>query len=309
MRPTFRQLQYLVAVADCGRFGEAASRLNVTQPSLSAQIAEMEGYLGATLLERGRHGATLTPVGAEMVRRARFILRDLDDLKAAVRRAAGELAGRIQLGVLPSVGPYLLPEAVKRLHALFPDLRLALREERTIDLDAHLQDGRLDVVISTLADHPNAVGIPLFEEELWICVAADDPLADEAGPIRLARLKGRELLSLSHGHGLSQITKEIAHRAGAHVSTEYEGTSLDAIRQMAVMGAGAAVLPSLYVAAEAQFDKAIRLRRIDHASARREISLLWRPSSPLADQYGQLSEVLAACGKSILAQLRIPGSR
>ena len=303
MRPTLRQLQYLVAIADTGRFGEAAERMNVSQPSLSAQVAEMEGYLGAQLVERGRHGAALTPIGVDIVRRARLILRDVEDMKATARRAEGQLSGRIQLGVVPSIGPYLLPDATKKLHAMFPDLRLAVREERTIDLDAHLTDGRLDVVISTATAHTEAHSAPLFKEDVWICVSPDHPLAAETGPVRLSTLKGRELLSLGYGHGLSQITQEIARKAGAHVSTEYEGTSLDAIRQMAVMGAGLAILPSLYVASEARWDQDLVVRRIEHASAHREISLIWRATSPLGPQFRKLGEVLAEVGEGILRGL------
>lgn len=303
MRPTLRQLQYLVAIADTGRFGEAAERLHVSQPSLSSQIAEMEASLGTVLLERGRHGASLTPIGTEIVQRARRILGEVEELKAAARHSEGQLHGRMRLGVLPSIGPYLLPEAAKRLHTLFPDLRLALREERTIDLDAHLSDGRLDAVISTAEDHPSCKSLPLFQEDLWICTAAEDPLGAEPAPLRLNQLKGKELLSLGYGHGLSQIVSELARKASAHVSTEFEGTSLDAIRHMAVMGAGVAVVPSLYVASEVRWDQDLVARRLAHSGARRRISLIWRATSPLASQFDRLGEVLRDVGQDILRGL------
>lgn len=303
MKPTIRQLQFLVAIADTGRFGEAAERMHVTQPSMSAQIADMEASLGVVLFERGRHGASLTPVGAEMVRRARLILAQVQELRAAARQSDGQLRGRLRLGVLPSIGPYLLPESAKRLHARFPELRLALREEKTIDLDARLADGRLDAGISTAEDHPSCKSIPLFQEDLWVCVSRDDELGKEDGPIRLSALKGRELLSLGYGHGLSQIVSELARKANAHVSTEYEGTSLDAIRHMAVMEAGVAIVPSLYVASEVRWDKDLVARRIEHAGARRKISLIWRSTSPLAPQFRLLSEVLAHAGRDVLSGL------
>lgn len=303
MRPTLRQLQYLVAIADTGRFGEAADRLHVSQPSLSSQIAEMETALGVVLLERGRHGASLTPVGAEVVQRARRVLGEVEELKAAARQSHDQLRGRMRLGVLPSIGPYLLPEAAKRLHTLFPDLRLALREERTIDLDAHLSDGRLDAVISTAEDHPACNALTLFQEDLWVCTASDDPLAKNQEPLRLNKLKGRELLSLGYGHGLSQIVSELARKAGAHVSTEFEGTSLDAIRHMAVMGAGLAIVPSLYVASEVRWDKDVVALRLAHGGAKRRISLIWRSTSPLASHFDQLGIVLKDVGEDILRGL------
>ena len=156
MKPTLRQLEYLVAIADTGTFGGAAKRTFVSQPSLSAQVKDMEDHIGARLLERGRHGALLTPIGEEMVKRARLVLRQVEQMKVMGREASGTLAGRIKLGVLPTVGPYLLPQATRRLHKAYPELRLFVREERTIDLKEHLSSGKFDVIIATPNDHQSA---------------------------------------------------------------------------------------------------------------------------------------------------------
>ena len=292
MRPTLRQLQYLVAVAETGKFHEAARALNVSQPSLSAQIAEAEQQLGAVLVERGRHGAIMTPLGEEVVRRARAILTQVEDLKALAQRPAGEVAGRYRLGTVPTIGPYLLPSAVKELHRLFPELRMSVREERTVDLEERLGDGRLDMIISTPEDHVNGECMELFEETLYVCAAQEDELSQEDGPVDLSALKGRELLSLGPGHRLSVIIQHLADTAGAHVSTEYEGTSLDAVRQMATMGAGVAILPNLYAVVEAQRDPSQVVRPIRHKLARRNISLIWRRGSPLVEPIGAMGEVL-----------------
>ena len=236
MRPTLRQLQYLVAVADTGRFGDAAKRLHVSQPSLSAQIAEMEAELQSALIERGRHGAFLTPIGEEVTRRARVILSEVEDMKAVVLESSSGLAGRMRLGVLPSVGPYLLPTATKRLHAQYPDLRLSVREEKTIDLEAHLTSGELDVIISTADDHASHASSLLFKEQLWICAAPDDKLSLSSDAVPLSVLKDRPLLTLGPGHSFSQLIAQLARNAGGYISEEYQGTSLDATRQMAIMG-------------------------------------------------------------------------
>ncbi len=284
MRPTLRQLQYLVAVAETGKFHDAARLLNVSQPSLSTQIAEAEAQLGTVLVERGRNGAFLTPTGEEVVRRARIVLAQMEDIKTVARQFEGGLAGRFRLGTLPTIGPYLLPNAVRELHTLYPDLRMSVREERTIDLEEKLADGRLDMVISTAEDHIHAEAMQLFDEVLYVCAASDDPLSAETGPLKLDELRGREFLSLGFGHRLSLIVQSLADAAGAHVSTEYEGTSLDAIRQMSALGVGVAILPSLYAVMEAQRDPEQVVRPIDHPLARREISLLWREGSPLAQK-------------------------
>lgn len=301
MRPTLRQMQYLIAVAETGRYGEAAKRVNVSQPSLSAQIADMETELGAPLLERGRQGARLTPVGEEIVRRARLILRDVEDLRACASRQSGNLAGRIRLGVLPSIGPYLLPPATRQLHAEHPDLRLVVREARTIDLGKDLEDGRADTVISTAEDHTQATSTTLFEEGFWVCAAHDDPILQGSGDVNITDLSGRPLLALGYGHRLTLAIEALASAAGAFVSSEYEGTSLDAVRQMAETGAGIAILPSLYAISEARRDPGIKLRRINHPIARRQISLVWRATSPLADMMLTLAASLRQAAAQILA--------
>ncbi|MEX1252618.1 MAG: LysR substrate-binding domain-containing protein [Hyphomonas sp.] len=300
MRPTLRQMQYLVAIADTGKFGDAARHVNVSQPSLSAQIAEMEVSLGVQLVERSRRGAMLTIAGQELVRRARNILREVEDLKAVARFGRAELSGRLRLGVLPTIGPYLLPLASGDLHKRFPDLRLSVREERTIDLDEHLQAGEFDTIISSAIDHENVHHEVLFSERLYVCAPAEDALSQGEGPVRLKDLKGHALLTLGQGHRLNAIIRELAAASGAVVSSEYEGTSLDAVRLMAEMGAGVAVLPSLYALSEARRNKGLNARLIDHPLARREVSLIWRDTSPLAASLKGLAGPLRAAAEKAL---------
>ena len=300
MRPTLRQMQYLIAIADTGKFGEAARAVNVSQPSLSAQIAEMEASLGVALVERSRRGAMLTPAGEELVRRARGILREVEDLKAVAKLGRTELSGRLRLGVLPTIGPYLLPQTTGDLRARFPALRLSVREERTVDLDEHLQAGLFDTVISTPEDHPDTEYAHLFTERLYACAPPDDELTQGEGPIRLEHLKGRQLLTLGQGHRLSEITQDLATAAGAAVSSEYEGTSLDAIRLMSQLGAGIAILPSLYALSEAKRDRGLHVRLIDHPMARRDIALIWRETSPLAASLLSLSGCLQNAASKLL---------
>jgi LysR family hydrogen peroxide-inducible transcriptional activator len=303
MRPTLRQLQYLVAVAETGKFHEAAKALNVSQPSLSAQIAEAEQQLGAVLVERGRHGAIMTPLGDEIVRRARIVLTQVEDMKALAQRPAGDVAGRYRLGTVSTIGPYLLPSAVKELHRLYPELRMSVREARTADLDERLADGRLDMIITTAEDHAGGASMELFEETLYVCAAQEDELSSKTGPVDLEALKGRELLSLGPGHRLSLLIQRLAEEAGAHVSTEYEGTSLDAVRQMATMGAGVAILPNLYAVLEAQRDPGQVVRPIRHKLAQRRVSLVWRAGSPLAEPIRVMGEVLRSVASELVADM------
>lgn len=299
MRPTLRQLQYIVAVSETGRFHEAAKRLHVSQPSLSAQIADVEQQLDVQLIERGRNGALMTPQGEEFVKRARLILRDVEDMKSAMRSQEGLLSGRIRLGVLPSVGPYLLPPVVKDLHRTYPDLRLVVEEHWTAALNTHLLDGTLDCIISTPEDHKDMSSEMLFEEHLWICAAPDDPLAG-TGAVGLQDLKGREILSVGQSQRLSRTVSDLADAAEANMSTVFTGTSLDAIRHMAATGAGIAILPAIYALSEARRDADLVLRPLDHPQAQRRVALMWRPTSPMADSFQRMATILREDALTIL---------
>ena len=291
MRPTLRQMEYVVTVERLGRFNLAAEVLNVSQPSLSAQIALIEAELGIRIFERGRSGVHLTAQGEEFHRRAQRILREVEDLRQAMTGGIA-FGGRLRLGVLPSLGPWLLPSVIRELHAQEPGLRVIVREESTQSLEQGLRAGRLDYVISTPEDHPNSRGVPLFQERLWLAVAPDDPLAAAKTPVLAEELKGRTFLTLDRGHRLSRIAYALAMECEGLVSDEYEGTSLDSILLMAASGAGVAILPELYARRQAmqRSEVAVRALAMEHAS--RSIALLTRQNEPLGLGPTVLAQVL-----------------
>jgi len=157
-----------------------------------------------------------------------------------------------------------------------------------------------DVIISTPEDHPDTKSLPIVRENIYICIAPDDPLAESRKPVDLEALQNREFLTLGHGHKFATVVKNLAARAGATTSGEYEGTSLDAIRQMASMGGSVAVLPSLYAISEAKRDPQLIVRPINHPLAQRQIDLIWRYSSPLAKKFKKVGEVFSEVAEAIM---------
>ncbi|MGJ3230187.1 MAG: LysR substrate-binding domain-containing protein [Oceanicaulis sp.] len=294
MRPTLRQLEYFVAVAERQAFGPAADALAVTQPSLSKQIAALEAELGLALFERTSRKVRLTSAGTALLPQAQAVLDTARGFKAAARKLAGDRARRLTAGVLPSIGAYFMPRFRERLSRSQPDLAISLVEGPSSDLLVRLQSGELDFVVASVSEEGGFDPVPLFEETLWICSAPGDPLMEAEGPAPLEALAGRTLLTLSPEFHLTRIVERLAARAGAHLSQDYRGASLDAVRQMAASGAGVAVLPSLYALGEAIRDPAFKVRRIVDRDAFHPVRLYWRRSSPDAALFERLAEEMIA---------------
>lgn len=298
MRPTLRQLEYIVTVSRLGRFSLAAEVLNVSQPSLSTQIATVEQELGVRIFERNRGGIQVTAKGEEFILRAQKILAEVKDLRHAMSNDM-PVGGRLRLGVLPSIGPYLLPQAIKQVHRLRPGLRIVVREENTLHLEQGLKSGRFDLILSTPEDHPNTVQHRLFNESLWIAVAIDDVLAQDLQGVSAADLQNRLFLTLDQSHRLSRIVYALAAECGGVVSDEYEGTTLDSIVLMAASGVGVAVLPDLYARRQGIYRDEVRLRPLSVANANRDIALLARNSETPPPGQNVLTDSLRSSARSM----------
>lgn len=297
MRPTLRQLEYIVTVHQLGGFGLAAQTLHVSQPSLSNQIAAVEADLGVRLFTRGRGGAHATAKGLEFVHRARRILAEVETLRS-VMTSAVPFGGRLRLGVLPSIGPYLLPQVMQVLHRDQPDLRVIVREENTLSLDEGIRNGRFDAIISTPEDHPNTWQRPLFTEPLWVAVTTDHPIAALA-QVNASDLAGQRLLTLDTGHRLARVVYGLAGLSGGIVSDDYEGTSLDSILLMAATGAGVAVLPDLFARRQAIHRDEVVVRPLAMADAHRGISLLFPADQSADDSHNRLVMTIRDAAKSL----------
>lgn len=290
-RLTTRQLSYFVALAETGLFTRAAERMGVSQPSLSQQVRGLEEVIGGPLIERG--GAPiLTPLGREVLERARAILlavHDLEDVRAAT---GDDIAGTIRLGVSPTLGAYILPGLVAKLHREHPALRVHIREGLPGSLAAGLAQGDHDLVLAQLPLAGAGFHIEhLFREQLYLAMAADHPLHRKS-KIDRSDLAGLPLLTLLPGYRLAEQAVTVAAETGAVLLRDYEGTSLDAVRQMAGMGVGLTLLPESYVRQEVRKGDDVVVRPFTAGRYYREIGLLWRVGAGRAPAFGIIADIL-----------------
>ncbi len=288
---TLRQLQYVVAVADALSFRRAAERCRVSQPSLSAQLAQLEDALGVRLFERDRRRVLVTGAGQEVVARARRLLVEADELREAGRRAGDPLAGRVRIGVIPTISPYLLPRVAPRLHARFPRLTIAWREDRTAVLVAALAGGALEAALVALeADLGDVEHEVLADDPFVLLAPRGHALARKASPVRPAELRGTDILLLDDGHCFRDQALEVCGAAHAHEGA-FHATSLTTLVQMVVGGAGVTLLPALAVATEVR-RASLRVRPIAAPGAHRTLALVWRRQSSLGPALRALAAVM-----------------
>jgi len=286
---SLRQLQYAVAVADTRSFRRAAQQCGVSQPSLSAQLAQLEGALGVRLFERDRRRVLLTPAGEDLIERARRVLVDADDLVDAARRLGDPLAGTLAIGVIPTISPYLLPAAAPAIRRAHTRLTVRWVEDKTENLVRDLHGGRLDAALLALeAD----LGGPLQREVIGrdpfvLAAPRKHPLAKPTRPANMSELRGAHLLLLDDGHCLRD--QALAVCSGARTEElAFRATSLPTLAQMVSAGAGVTLLPRMAVATESRRAQ-LAVRPIADERAFRTLALVWRPSSPAGKALRELA--------------------
>jgi LysR family transcriptional regulator, hydrogen peroxide-inducible genes activator len=288
---TLRQLQYAVAVADALSFGRAAARCHVSQPSLSAQVAQLETAIGLPLFERDRRTVRLTVAGQGWVDRARQVLVGADELWQAARQAQDPLAGTLRIGVIPTVSPYLLPAVAPALRAAFPRLSLRWVEDKTQALVRGLSEGALEAaVVAQEAELGRVEAAPLARDPFLLATARGHPLGTGRGSVPSRSLRGEDVLLLDEGHCFRDQALAFCGRARTR-ELEYRATSLSTLAQMVASGAGVTLLPALSVPTEAARAQ-LKVRRLAEPIPFRTLALVWRPSSPLGDALRQLASAL-----------------
>ena len=292
VRPSIKQLEYAVALAEHRHFRKAADASFITQPAMSAQIRQLEDLLGVDLFERDRRKVLLTRAGEEVTRRAKRLLADLDDLMEAAQSLGKPLSGPLRLGIIPTVAPYLLPLVLPGLRKRYPDLVLYLREEQTLRCLQLLESGGLDVVVLALpAEGAEVESLPLFEDRFWLAVPKDHPLAKRKR-LREEDLAGEHVLLLEDGHCLRDQALEVCHLTGAKEKTDFRATSLHTLVQMVSNGLGVTLVPEMALATEASRAREIETHAFTQPSPGRTIGLAWRRSSPREEDFRLLGELI-----------------
>jgi LysR family hydrogen peroxide-inducible transcriptional activator len=288
---SLRQLQYIVAVADLRGFSRAAAACGVAQPSLSMQVALAERQLGVQIFERSPRSVRVSTAGAAIVDQARRVLLAAHELRELARRAADPFRGTMRIGVIPTVGPYLLPEIAPTLSREFPHLRILWTEARTGDLVRQLEDGGLDAVLlareAGLGDLEHET---IAHDSFVLAGAAAHPLFKRTGPAAPDVLNGQEVLLLDDGHCFRDQALQVCATAGA-AEHSFRATSMATLVQMVSAGTAVTLLPTLALPVENRRGQ-LRTRRFTSPPPGRTLVLAWRRGSALGRPLARLARTI-----------------
>jgi LysR family hydrogen peroxide-inducible transcriptional activator len=291
--PTLRQLQFLTALHTHGGFVRAAEAVGVTQPTLSAGVKELEVLLGAVLVDRSRPGAHLTPAGEEAVARAQRALGEVEELVRAVRGAGAPMTGPFRLGAIPTIAPFLLPQALPALKRRFPLVQLYLREEVTARLIEALRARTLDAALIALPyAAPGIDTLPILDDEFLLAAPVDHPLS-KAQTLDAEDVRPDELLLLEDGHCLREHALSGCGLSMGRRGQELSATSLYTLVQMAAGGMGVTLLPKLAHRGGAAAGANVAVRPFSKPMIGRTIAIAWRAGGPRAEEARMIAETLA----------------
>ena len=274
-----KDLRYLVAVADSRHFGRAAERSFVSQPTLSAQLKKLEEYLGVQLIERAPKRVQLTAAGEEIVDRARRILEASDEIGELAKGHRDPLAGRLRLALLPTIGPYLLPNVAARLRKALPRLELMLYEYQTDPMLEKLHLGEIDVGILALPVAMDGLdSFELYKEPFTVAMPAAHKLTHR-NSIRVDDLNHETLLLLEDGHCLRDQALDICSSTDVHEKQDFRATSLESMRQLVAAGVGITLLPELAGRGAYGNARGVAIRPFVKPVPTRTVGAVWRKST------------------------------
>ena len=289
---TLNELRYIVAVAQERNFRRAAEKSFISQPALSLAIQKLEEELGLQIFERGKNAVSVTPVGVQIVEQAQRVLEAAAHIREIATRGNDQLAGTLRIGIIYSVGPYLLPGLIPALKRLAPNMPLEVEENITGNLDALLRNGKLDVIIIALPfGDSGIVTQPVYDEPFEVVVGNDHRWAKRRS-IKAQELSAEKVLLLDSGHCFSNQVAEACpelNRRGAEIQ---QGTSLETIRNMVASGLGITVLPASANGARYR-NKLLKVIPFASPAPSRRIALAWRKSFARGQAVGALVQAIA----------------
>jgi LysR family hydrogen peroxide-inducible transcriptional activator len=303
-RPSIRQLESLVAVAETGSFRRAATSLGISQPALSAQVQAAEAVLGIQVFERDRRSVLITPAGEDVVGRAREALIAIDAVGDAARRRGEPLVGSLRLGVIPTIAPYWLPALLPEVHRKFPKLELILREDQTARLVTLLSAGQLEIALLAIPVPGDFTTATIAREGFVAAAPRGAALVKHRGKLTEDDLDDQRVLLLEDGHCLRDQALAVCKRAGAVEAMEVRATSLPTLVQMVAGGLGVTLLPEASATTLVPKHGPVVLAEFAKPVPGRTIGLAWRTSSGRLREFRLLAETMSASADKFLATLR-----
>lgn len=293
---TLRQMRYFEALASTRHFGRAAELVHISQPALSAQIMEMEEYLGARLVERVRGKTILTRKGEEILTHVRIILNEVNRLERSARSDGGTLQGLIRIGIIPTVAPYLVPQFIPQLRQGYPAVEIELKEAVTSRLIADLSQGKLDVVIAALPIEVDGIATRALFTDRFFMAVAENGEAVLMSPLTETEVNVDRLLLLEEGHCLRDQALAVCS-AGKRSLVNFGATSMATLLQMVSHDMGMTLIPEMAIPTETSRN-AIRIVPFAEPQPSREIGLAWRRSDQRDADMNALAEVIIAASPS-----------
>lgn len=286
---TLKQLRYFEALARDGRFKRAADACAISQPALSMQIKELEEELGNDLFERNAREVKLTAFGESFAIRVRGVLNAVEELADFARASRNQFLVRLRIGIIPTVAPYLLPAIIKDLNAAFEGIQIEVRETQTSKLVQELHQGNLDFAIVALpVSEPSLTELKLFDEEFVLVRRPEDK--GKPVPEREA-LREMRLLLLEEGHCFREQALSFCKIGSARPREVMEGSSLSTLVQMVSAGIGVTLIPEMAVPIETRSAE-VSISHFPTSPPSRAIGMIWRNSTPLTKQLGEIAEVV-----------------
>lgn len=287
-----RDLEYLVALDEERHFNRAAERCFVSQPTLSGQLRKLEERLGVTLVERTSRQVVMTDVGRAVAAQARRVLSEAREIREIAQAYRDPMAGELQVGLIPTVGPYLLPLLMPQVKRHHPRLKLFLHEYQTAVLLERLRDGELDLLILALpVETAEFAEIDLYAEPFWLAAPAGDELA-QRDEVEVGDLSGREVLLLEEGHCLRGQALDICFEGGASEYAGFRATSLETLRHMVGEALGITLMPELAVPAQREGTMPVRYVPFSEPAPSRRIGMLYRKRSYREPAFRALAETV-----------------